>query len=117
MVTLFTCHPYGSNAQRILVHCDYDASAAAEADPDPVLGAVASFVPTSWSSESPLLNIENVLKLVGMLLVIVCAVLLVTRAVRQKRARRQQRGLSVSDETNTGGPRLVGVTFDREEGI
>ena len=92
LVTLFTCHPYGHNYQRYLIYCERDTAAeaagdAAQQDAGPVVDALASFVPSTWTS-SPLLNIENVLRVVGLLLLVFCAVLLISRAIKALRQRR-----------------------------
>lgn len=83
MVTLFTCHPYGHNYQRILVHCDLDVGARAEEAPSPLESALMSFFPTGWSDESPLLNLEGVLRLAGVALLLACSALLIARAARR----------------------------------
>lgn len=93
MVTLYTCHPYGVSSHRLLVHCDYDPNATAEADPSPLAGAVLGFIPHNLSSDSPLLNAEAVLKLVALVLLILCAALLIARAVRARRSRREERDM------------------------
>lgn len=104
MVTLFTCHPYGHNYQRILVHCDRDATAEAEPDPDPVAGAIRSFVPTGRSTDSPLLNFENVLKLIGLLLLVGGGATLVARAARQMTRARARRRLGKGDGSADSPP-------------
>ena len=92
LVTLFTCHPYGHNYQRYLIYCERDKAAeaagdAAQQDAGPVVDALASFVPSTWTS-SPLLNIENVLRVVGLLLLVFCAVMLISSAIKALRQRR-----------------------------
>lgn len=102
IVTLFTCHPYGHNYQRILVHCDRDLSAEPQEAPSPVSGALQTLLPTSWSEESPLLNVENVLRLVGAVLFAACVALLLFRTARGVVRGRSRTEASVAD----GGGRI-----------
>lgn len=106
MVTLFTCHPYGHNYQRILVFCDRDETTQAEAAPSVLAGALTSYLPT-WSTASPLLTLEGVLRVIGLILLIVCGVMLVAHAVRFRRRRRVER----PDPPNSDPPAVHGRHF------
>lgn len=72
MVTLLTCHPYGHNYQRYLVRCERsdDAAELAPSPAEAVAATVTHAIWPGWSEGSPLLNLENILRLAGLLIVL-----------------------------------------------
>lgn len=72
MVTLLTCHPYGHNYQRYLVRCERsdDTAELAPSPAEVVAATVTHVIWPGWSEGSPLLNLENVLRLAGLLIVL-----------------------------------------------
>lgn len=88
MVTLITCHPYGYNYQRYVVYFErVDDTLGAEQGTDQGFSFVDS------SQASPLLKVENALRLVGVAFAVAAAVLLVAslvKAVRGLFARRRR---------------------------
>lgn len=87
LVTLITCHPYGYNYQRYVVYFERADEATADSDE----GEGFSFA--DGNQGSSLLKVENALRLVGVALAAVAAVLLVAgliKAVRGLCARRRR---------------------------
>ena len=71
MVTIITCHPYGYNYQRYIVYFQrVDDAAASETSVDKGFSFAGSSV------ASPLIKVENVLRLLGIVLAATSAVLL-----------------------------------------
>ncbi|MDD6651186.1 MAG: class C sortase [Eggerthellales bacterium] len=78
LVSLLTCHPYGYNYSRYLVICErVDAdSVAIEADANEDSGI---------AGELSLVQVEDVLRIVGLAGIAICAVLLIMRLRKQKK--------------------------------
>lgn len=81
LVTLLTCHPYGTNRYRMLVFCERTDAPAAESSF--VSDVITQFTPDLTSS-SPLLTVEGVLKLLGVLILVALGVTLVVQTVRAR---------------------------------
>ncbi|MBM6676271.1 class C sortase [Olsenella uli] len=86
LVTLFTCHPYGHNYQRYLVYCERVDNAEAQPASSSAERVVRAFLPAP-AADSPELTVEFVLKLVGLALFVVVAVMLVVTIARRARRR------------------------------
>ncbi|MDY2777800.1 MAG: class C sortase [Collinsella sp.] len=91
LLTLLTCHPYGSNRTRMMVVCERDHGGDAESrDPSSrsvveKMGdaVIATLVPTV-SMESPSLMVEGTLRILGLVLVIGSLASIIVRLVRQR---------------------------------
>ena len=81
LVTLLTCHPYGTNQSRMLVFCERVPNEEAQEDAGPVAAAVKQILPGN-AGDSPLLMIENALKLAGLVILLFLGVYLVVDSVR-----------------------------------
>lgn len=90
LVTLLTCHPYGTNQSRMLVFCERVPNEEAQEDAGPVAAAVKQILPGN-AGDSPLLMIENALKLAGLVILLFLGVYLVVDSVRRMRRRRADR--------------------------
>ena len=90
LVTLLTCHPYGTNQSRMLVFCERVPNEDAQEDAGPVAAAVKQILPGN-AGDSPLLMIENALKLAGLVILLFLGVYLVVDSVRRMRRRRADR--------------------------
>ena len=90
LVTLLTCHPYGTNQSRMLVFCERVPNGEAQEDAGPVAAAVKQILPGN-AGDSPLLMIENALKLAGLVILLFLGVYLVVDSVRRMRRRRADR--------------------------
>ncbi len=90
LVTLLTCHPYGTNQSRMLVFCERVPNEEAQEDAGPVAAAVKQILPGN-AGDSPLLMIENALKLAGLVILLFLGVYLVIDSVRRMRRRRADR--------------------------
>lgn len=89
LVTLFTCHPYGQHTYRYLVYCERVDNAEAQPSASAAERVVRAFLPAP-AADSPSLTVEFALKVAGLALFVVVAVLLAVTAVR--RARRRSTG-------------------------
>ncbi len=96
LVTLITCHPYGSTASRYVVECERDSgegegSSGANAG----TGAQAASASTAAGNQSEgravslsAPEIEDGVRLAGGVILAACAVLLAVRAIRERRKTR-----------------------------
>lgn len=84
MLTLLTCHPYTYNTYRYLVYCErVDEGPDAVERPSAATTVVHAIWP-GWSQESPVLNAEVVLRLVGLVLAVGVGLWLVVDGVRRR---------------------------------
>ncbi len=91
LVTLITCHPYGSTASRYVVECERtdgasDDTAAAGTDTTEVSPTTPA---TTASRHEPpsVTEIEDSVRFVGGLILLICAVLLAAQAMRNRHRR------------------------------
>ncbi len=91
LVTLITCHPYGSTASRYVVECERTDDAAGETG---TTGSNATEVSSTTSAtqtprhEPPsVTEIEDSVRFVGGLILLICAVLLAAQAMRNRHRR------------------------------
>ena len=82
LVTLLTCHPYGTNSYRLLVICERVADVDVVV---PLVSAVAAHLAPDLTSDSPLLVLEGILRLVGLCVLVVLGVYLVVQELRRGR--------------------------------
>lgn len=83
LVTLITCHPYGSNAYRYVVECERS---------DIVTGTVDGAEVYQSNTEShekgiSLPEVEDYVRILGGVVLVLCALVLVVRAVKNRRNR------------------------------
>lgn len=84
LVTLFTCHPYGHNYQRYLVFCERVPNEEAQSGGGSAAVVASRLLPV-WDEGSPLLNLESVLRLIGLGILLATGVFLVVDSVRRRR--------------------------------
>ena len=89
LVTLLTCHPYGTNRYRMLVTCERTDDAR-QAPASLVADALTQLTP-DLTSDSPLLTLEGVLRLIGLGVLMALGATLVGQALR-RRLRRTRLG-------------------------
>ncbi len=97
MVTLVTCHPYGYNSQRYVVECErVDAKSGAAGNAGSGTAGADGTTPGKAASDQggasvfaglSLPEIEDCLRVVGGIILAVCALVLVARLVRSGKAR------------------------------
>lgn len=85
LVTLLTCHPYGTNRYRMLVTCERTDDAR-QAPALLVADALTQLTP-DLTSDSPLLTLEGVLRLIGLGVLMALGATLVGQALRRRRRR------------------------------
>lgn len=104
LVTLLTCHPYGEHPSRhrMLVFCERVDSGQAQVAPSPLDAAVAQILPGS-ASDSPLLALEDALRLVGLGILLATGVFLVVDSVRRRRRAAASATATGPDGGHAGG--------------
>ena len=93
LITLLTCHPYGEHPShhRMLVFCERVSDDEAEEAPGPLATAISQIVPGN-AGDSPLLALEDALRVAGLVILLGTGVFLVVDSVhRRRRTREQQR--------------------------
>lgn len=85
LVTLLTCHPYGTNRYRMLVTCERTDDVR-HAPASLVADALTQLTP-DLTSDSPLLTLEGVLRLIGLGVLMALGATLVGQALRRRRRR------------------------------
>lgn len=88
LVTLITCHPYGSTASRYVVECERTVDEKnASAENQPTQGTPTVLAETGSDSRigPSLPEIEDGLRIAGGIILVACAVILAVRAVRARR--------------------------------
>ncbi len=83
MVTLVTCHPYGHNEFRYVVECERSTTAAVNDGEDGADSGQAG--ETSGERDLSLPEIEDYLRVVGGVVLLVCVGVLIARMIRNKR--------------------------------
>lgn len=113
LVTLLTCHPYDEHPSRhrMLVFCERVDSSQAQAAPSPLDAAVAQILPGS-ASDSPLLALEDALRLVGLGILLATGVFLVVDSVRRRR-----RAAASATATGPDGGRAGGLDEGSSAGL
>lgn len=97
LVTLITCHPYGSTASRYVVECERTSGAAGEAGTAASTAATGDGTtqvsPTAPATQTPrhelpsVTEIEDSVRFMGGLVLLSCAVLLAAQAMRNRHRR------------------------------
>ena len=85
LVTLLTCHPYGTNRYRMLVTCERTDDVR-QTPASLVADALTQLTP-DLTSDSPLLTLEGVLRLIGLGVLMALGATLVGQALRRRRRR------------------------------
>ena len=85
LVTLLTCHPYGTNRYRMLVTCERTDDVR-QTPASLVADALTQLTP-DLTSDSPLLTLEGVLRLMGLGVLMALGATLVGQALRRRRRR------------------------------
>ncbi len=85
MVTLTTCHPYGHNYLRYIVECKRDDATADDASASGEERDDSGSDDAVLDEGAPLPLIEDCLRLAGSVVFLICAVVLIARALRSRR--------------------------------
>lgn len=113
LLTLLTCHPYGSNARRYLVRCERDVATEEElraagtgtGGAAQVATQVVHAVWPGWSAASPALNIESLLRVAGLAIALMLGIWLIVEHARHGGADRGRR--DVPGRAHVGGAERI----------
>lgn len=107
LITLLTCHPYGEHPShhRILVFCERVPNDEAEQAPGPLAAAISQIVPGN-AGDSPLLALEDALRVAGLDILLGTGMFLVMDSARRRRRTREQQRQKQRQRCQQQGPGL-----------